>query len=268
MLVAGADIGTECVKAIVADGQGKVLGRAAVPTRGYFHDCYQEAMGVALAEAQAREAALDAVCVTGFGASCVPAATQAVTDSLCHARGAFHHLPQAMTLVDIGGRDPKLVRVDASGAVLSTRSVRKCAVGIGTFLMFAARHLDVHPTRLQDLASTAGSAARVGSYCSVLAEVDVIEMLRAGASAGEIALGCMASIAERILEMDRLEGPVRVSGGVCEYFPGVVKALSERSGLPAEIVPEPIMVGALGAALYALDAARGRKERADGQSAA
>jgi activator of 2-hydroxyglutaryl-CoA dehydratase len=61
---------------------------------------------------------------------------------------------------------------------------------------------------------------------------------------------------------------VRVSGGVCEYFPGVVQALAERSGLPAEIVPEPIMAGALGAALYALDAARGRKERADGQSAA
>ena len=86
--------------------------------------------------------------------------------------------------------------------------------------MFASRHLDVHPTRLMDLATSAERPARVGSYCSVLAEVEVIELLRNGATAGEIALGCMYSIADRIMEMDRLEGPVMVTGGVCEYFPG------------------------------------------------
>ena len=63
-----------------------------------------------------------------------------------------------MTLVDIGGRDPKLIHVDARGTVVGSRSVRKCAVGIGTFLMFASRHLDVHPTRLMDLASSAREA--------------------------------------------------------------------------------------------------------------
>jgi activator of 2-hydroxyglutaryl-CoA dehydratase len=161
-----------------------------------------------------------------------------------------------MTLVDIGGRDPKVIHVDEKGVVRSSRSVRKCAVGIGTFLMFASRHLDVHPTRLMDLATSAGKPAPVGSYCSVYAEVEVIELLRNGATAGEIALGCMYSIADRILEIDRLEGPVMVTGGVCEYFPGVVKALAERCALHVEIVTEPIMAGAFGAALYALDSAR------------
>jgi predicted CoA-substrate-specific enzyme activase len=257
MVVAGADVGTECVKAIVATGEGKVVGRAVVPTRGYFQDCFQEAMSNALGEAQAQVSDLKSLVVTGFGASCAAMATQTATETLCHARGAFHHLQKPMTLVDIGGRDPRMVRVDERGAVLSVKSVRKCAVGIGTFLMFTSRHLDVHPTRLMDLATTAGKPARVGSYCSVFAEVEVIELLRSGATAGEIALGAMYSVADRIMEMDRLEGPVMISGGVCEYFPGVVKALGERSGCPVEIIPEPIMAGALGAALYALDAARG-----------
>jgi activator of 2-hydroxyglutaryl-CoA dehydratase len=105
-----------------------------------------------------------------------------------------------------------------------------------------------------DLASSAEKPARVGSYCSVFAEVEVIELLRSGATAGEIALGCMYSIADRILEMDRLTSPVVITGGVCEYFPGVVKALAERSGLSVTVLPEPIMAGALGAALHALDA--------------
>jgi predicted CoA-substrate-specific enzyme activase len=253
MPVAGADVGTECVKAIVASDEGKILGRAAVPTRGYFQDCFDEAMSNALQEAQLTAPQLSSICLTGFGASCIPAATRTVTETLCHARGAYHHFGHAMTLVDIGGRDPKLIHVDENGSVSSSKSVRKCAVGIGTFLMFASRHLDVHPTRLMDLATSAEKPARVGSYCSVFAEVEVIELLRSGATAGEIALGCMVSIADRIMEMDRLTSPVLITGGVCEYFPGVVKALAERSGLSVEIVPEPIMAGALGAALYALD---------------
>jgi predicted CoA-substrate-specific enzyme activase len=256
MAVAGADIGTECVKAIVVDGGAKILGRAAVPTRGYFQDCFQEALANAAAEAQVAPSALEAVCATGFGASCAGEGRRTVTETLCHARGAFHHLGKAMTLVDIGGRDPKVVHVDGRGEVLESKSVRKCAVGIGTFLMFTARHLDVHPTRLMDLAATAQKPARVSSYCSVFGEVEVIERLRSGATAGEIALGAMYSVADRIMEMDHLSGPVLVTGGVCEYFPGVVKALAERSGLPVEVAPEPIMVGALGAALFALDAAR------------
>lgn len=262
MAVAGADVGTECVKAIVATDDGKIIGRAAVPTRGYFQDCFDEAIGNALQEAQLPASQLSSICLTGFGASAVPVATRTVTETLCHARGAYHHVRRAMTLVDIGGRDPKLIHVGEDGAVLSSKSVRKCAVGIGTFLMFAARHLDVHPTRLMDLATTAEKAARVGSYCSVFAEVEVIELLRSGATAGEIALGCMYSIADRILEMDRLTSPVLVTGGVCEYFPGVVKALAERTGLSVDVVPEPIMAGALGAALYALDVAGAERSTA------
>jgi (R)-2-hydroxyacyl-CoA dehydratese activating ATPase len=257
MVVAGADIGSECVKAVVADGEGKIHGRATVPTRGYFRECLREAMTIALAEAQVGPTQLAATYVTGFGASCAPEGSEHVTETLCHARGAFHHVGKAMTLVDIGGRDPKLMHLDERGAVVSSSSVRKCAVGIGTFLMFASRHLDVHPTRLMDLATTAEKPAHVGSYCSVFAEVEVIELLRVGATAGEIALGCMFSVADRIMEMDRLVSPVMVTGGVCEYFPGVVKALAQRSGLSVEVVPEPIMAGAYGAALFALDAVRG-----------
>jgi predicted CoA-substrate-specific enzyme activase len=256
MIVAGADLGTECVKTVVVSEVGKILGRAVVPTRGYFQDCFQEAMGNALAEAQATAGDLRGVGVTGFAAECAPLATQTITETLCHARGAYQRAARAMTLVDIGGRDPKVIHVDEKGQVLSSRSVRKCAVGIGTFLMFASRHLDVHPTRLMDLVASATKPAPVGSYCSVYAEVEVIELLRNGATAGEIALGCMYSIADRVLEIDRLKGPVMVTGGVCEYFPGVVKALGERSALTVEIVTEPIMAGAFGAALYALDSAR------------
>jgi activator of 2-hydroxyglutaryl-CoA dehydratase len=62
----------------------------------------------------------------------------------------------------------------------------------------------------------------------------------------------MHSIAERILEMGGFEPPVVVSGGVAEYFPGVLHALEALSGIPVRPVPEPMLAGALGAALKVL----------------
>lgn len=252
-VVAGVDAGTECVKVLLLDSTRSVVGRAVVPTRGYFQDCIQEAIGAALDDAKISGADLAAGCVTGFGARCSPLDARPVTETACHARGVFEHLRRATTLIDLGGRDPKVIHVDGSGRPTASSSVRKCGVGIGTFLMFTARHLDVHPTRLMDLASSAAKPARIGSYCSVFGEVDVIEQLRQGTAVGEIALGAMYSVAERILEVGGLTGPIAVSGGVCEYFPGVIDALHGLSGLEAEATPEPILCGALGAAHIAMD---------------
>ncbi len=253
LFVAGIDAGTECTKVVILRGDASVAGQSIVPTHGYFQDCIQEAMGNAMDEAGIAAGDLAGSCVTGFGASCAPMASLSVSETACHARGAIHHRPGPLTLIDIGGRDPHVIHVDAKGRVLASHSVRKCAVGIGTFLMFAARHLDVHPTRLMDLAAAADKPVQVGSYCSVFAEVDVIENLRNGATVEEIALGCMISVAERVIEIGALEPPLVATGGVCEYFTGVLTALQEGLGEEVAVLPEPITSAAVGAGLHALD---------------
>jgi len=250
--VAGIDAGTEAIKVVILDDASQ-RGMSIVQTRGYFQDGIHEALANALDEAKISATDLLASGVTGFGASCAPLASISLSETACHARAAFHRLGCAMTLIDIGGRHPQGMRIDATGRVLWSHSARKCAVGIGTFLMFTAHHLGVHPTRLTDLAGNASKPAPIGSYCSVFAEVDIIERLRNGSTVEEIALGSIQSIAERILEIGMLEPPIVATGGVCEYFPGVVAALAARTGLPVQVVPEPITTAAFGAALYALD---------------
>jgi activator of 2-hydroxyglutaryl-CoA dehydratase len=130
--------------------------------------------------------------------------------------------------------------------------VRRCAAGVGSFLIFTARHLDVAPTRLQELASAAERPAAVSSYCSVFSSTGILERLREGATREEIALGAMHSIAERIVELGGFEDPVYASGGVVEYFPGVVRALEDLSAKTVRVLPDPIFTGALGAALKVL----------------
>jgi predicted CoA-substrate-specific enzyme activase len=249
-IAAGVDVGTECVKAAIVSEDGLVIGRAVMPTRGYFQTCVYEVLAAALDDAQRKEEELAGLGATGFGMDCVPKATHTVTEAACHALGAFQHVQHAMTLVNIGGRDPHVITVDGEGRRTAARGARRCALGIGSFLMFTARHLDVSPTRLQELASAAHNGpARVSSYCSVFSASEVLERLREGASREEIALGCMHSIAERIIEIGGFEDPVVICGGVVEYFPGVLAALEAQSGVKVRTVPDPIFTAALGAAL-------------------
>ncbi len=251
-VVAAADVGTECVKAVVMEEGVGIRGRAIVPTSGYFQHRIEEALDQALDEAGISREDLAGLTATGFAAECVPDAVLIAGETACHAAGAWHHLQQEMSVIDIGGSDPKVVRIDAGGNILDTRLVRRCAIGIGTFLMFTARHLDVHPTKLQELAAEADAPAPIGSYCSVFSEVEILEQLRDGAKREDIAFGTMHSVAERIYEIGGLREPVVVTGGVAEYFPGVLKSLSDLTGFTVEAVPEPIMTGALGAALKSL----------------
>jgi predicted CoA-substrate-specific enzyme activase len=246
---AGVDVGTECIKAVILCDDGRMLGRAVVPTRGFFQACAYEALAAALDDAQRREADLLGIGATGFGMDCVPQATITTTESTAHALGAYHHLRHAMTLVNIGGRDPHVIAVSAEGHRVAARGARSCAIGVGSFLMFTARHLDVSATRLQELAAAADHPARVSSYCSVFSNTEVLERLREGATREQIALGTMHSIAERILEIGGFTDPVVVCGGVAEYFPGVLRALETLAGIKVSAVPEPIFTGALGAAL-------------------
>jgi predicted CoA-substrate-specific enzyme activase len=251
-LSAGLDVGTECVKAVVVDEDGRVLGRAVTPSRGYFQACAYEALAAACEEAQTDQSALDSIGATGFAMDCVDQATLRVGDAACHAFGAFQHLPHPMTLVDIGGRDPHVITVDDFGRRTEARGIRRCALGVGSFLTFAARHLDVPPTRLQDLAAAAERSVSVSSYCSVFSSTEVLERLREGATREEVALGCIQSIAERIAEIGGFHDPLYVCGGVIEFFPGLLTALESRAGVAVNIVPDPMYTAALGAAMMTL----------------
>ena len=253
MIFAGVDAGTECLKAVIVAADGQVLGRAAIQARGHFQACAREVLAAALDDAQRAESDLVGTGATGFALDCVPGATLRATDPACHARGAFQHFGAAMTLVDIGGRDPHVIAVDGAGRRVDSRSVRRCAIGVGSFLMFTARHLDVSATGLQALAAAAAQPARVSSYCSVFSTAEVLERLREGTPREDIALGSMWSIAERIAEMGGLHDPVVVCGGVAEYFPGVLRALESVAGFKVRTAPEPILTAALGAALKVLE---------------
>ena len=71
---------------------------------------------------------------TGYGRCNLSFVTKAMTEITCHARGASYLLPEAKTVLDIGGQDAKAMRIDDDGKVLDFVMNDKCAAGTGRFL--------------------------------------------------------------------------------------------------------------------------------------
>ena len=101
---------------------------------------------------------------TGYGRKNVPFASRTKTEISCHAKGSFFHFPQAHTLIDIGGQDSKIIKVDESGKRRSFKMNRKCAAGTGAFLEEIANRLEVRMEKLNELASKSDKNIQIGAY--------------------------------------------------------------------------------------------------------
>lgn len=197
-----------------------------------------------------------AKCVaTGYGRANVRFAQSAVTEITCHARGAREWYPQVRAIIDIGGQDTKVIRINARGKLVDYRMNAKCAAGTGTFLESIALKLGVPLRTLDDLALTSTGRTVVNSYCTVFAGTEIIERIKSGEPRQDIALGLFRSIATRVGEMvGARDGAVAATGGVVAHCRAMVKVLEEVLSTSVLLPPLPQQAGAYGAALLAREA--------------
>jgi predicted CoA-substrate-specific enzyme activase len=212
-------------------------------------------LGAALAAARAAETDLARTVATGYGRGNVSFADATLTEIHCHGLGAHHLVPGPITVVDIGGQDNKVIRLDAAGGRVDFRMNRKCAAGTGAFLEEIALRLDLPIGELDGLARAATGAVRLSSFCTVFAKTEILTHLRRGAKVSDIVKGAFASVVQRVIEMDPLDGRVVLTGGVAAHHPMIAAILAERIGREVVVPPFPQFTGALGAAI---GAARGQ----------
>ncbi|MCC7528170.1 MAG: ATPase [Candidatus Melainabacteria bacterium] len=252
--VLGLDIGSTTTKAVLIDWEQNICGQSVITSGGYFEDRAEMAMQEALADSGWEIADLAWITATGYGRLKAPRARQTLTELSCHARGAYYHVPRRMTVVDIGGQDNKIIAVDDNGRRGRSKMNRKCAAGTGAFIDNTAKQLGVELKDLESLALRGNESVEIGSFCTVFAATEIIEYLRRGDSKENIARAVIRAVALRVFEMGRFTGDVVFTGGVAEHIPLVAKELEALCNCPVIIPPHPQMAGALGAALYGLDA--------------
>ena len=130
----------------------------------------------------------------------------------------------------------------------------KCAAGTGRFLEMIARTLEIDMDELGPTALQSTEELEITSMCSVFAESEVISLIANNKEKPDIANGICRAIANKaysLLKRVGLEAEFMMTGGVAKN-PGVVRAVEDKIQNKLYICQEPEIVGATGAALYAL----------------
>ncbi len=252
---AGVDVGSTQTKAVVIDEHGRIAGRALTMTGANVTKAAEDAFAVALKDGDLREEEVEFVVGTGYGRYKVTFGNTQVTEISCHGRGAVHMFPATRTVVDMGGQDTKAIRVSARGEIVDFCMNDKCAAGTGRFLGAASAALEIPLEQLGDTALRGERPVKISTTCTVFAESEVLGWLGKGKKIEDILLGVHQSIAGRscgLLWRVGIEPEVTFTGGVAKNV-AMIRSLEAALGTKVNVSEESHYMGALGAALFAMD---------------
>ena len=248
----GIDVGSTASKCIMLKDGKEIVAKSLIHV-GAGTTGPQRAINAVLEEAGMKREDVSFVLATGYGRNSLEGfADHQMSELSCHAKGASFLFPEVRTVIDIGGQDVKVLRVE-NGAMTNFQMNDKCAAGTGRFLDVMARILEVDVNELGTLGAQSTKYVGISSTCTVFAESEVISQLSADTDKRDIINGIHMSVAGRVAGLAHRVGvqdQVVMTGGVAQNS-GVVKALEDQLGHKVHTSPLTQYVGALGAALFA-----------------
>ena len=255
MYFAGVDIGSTMTKVVILDET--IRARIIGPTGAEHRHLANRVMEEALNQANITFDQISYVVATGYGRINVPFADKQITEITCHAKGVTSLFPKVRLVIDIGGQDAKAIKI-ANDKVVGFVMNDKCAAGTGRFLEVIAEALGTKLNDMGPLSLKATKKVSISSTCTVFAEQEVVSRIADGVAIEDILAGLHDAIAGRVFRMAerlKVEPDVVLTGGVAKNI-GVVKAMESYVGLPISIPEEPLLTGALGAAILGRELTR------------
>lgn len=254
MLTLGIDIGSTACKCVILRDGTEIISKAIVPL-GTGTSGPQSVFEQALAQQNLVKADVDRILVTGYGRFTFEAADSQKSELSCHAKGVNFLFPSARTIVDIGGQDVKVLRVNAKGMLENFVMNDKCAAGTGKFLDVMARIINVSVAELGDIGLAATDEVSISNTCTVFAESEVISKLSTHVKIENLVAGIHRSVAKRVSALAFRNGivpDVAMSGGVA-LNKGLVALLGQELKSQILVHEDCQLAGALGAAVLAKD---------------
>ncbi|MHC5229245.1 acyl-CoA dehydratase activase [Enterococcus sp. LJL99] len=247
MRVIGLDSGSTTTKGVLFE-KGKLKSKKIVLTLG---DPKKAAETIFTALGRQEDTY---VVATGYGRRLLTA-DKVVTEITCHAKGAVFLHENIQYIVDIGGQDSKVIRIDKYNKVVDFKMNDKCAAGTGRFVEVLMRTLGEDLTRIDDFVAGA-TPIKINSMCTVFAESEVVSLIGKGAERADIALGVLHSIASRISnqlrQVNSTTGSIFFSGGL-SHSETLAELISMDSKMPVYYDKEfSQYAGAIGAAKIGL----------------
>jgi len=250
-LFAGIDVGTSFIKAVLIDANTEIIQHSVERSGADLQSSIESTFDILLSSASTERESVQHIIATGFGRKNVRFADEVKTEIACHSRGAFHYFSRRITVIDIGGQDTKVIKLDGEGKRTSFKMNRKCAAGTGTFLEEIAGKLQIEMDQMNELARKSENDLALSSFCTVFASSEILTRIREGENLEDMVKSAYESVARRVIEMDTLEGPVVMTGGVVAYNDIMLDVMKKYIHGEVLIPSEPQLSGAFGAALFA-----------------
>ena len=254
-LYAGIDSGSTSTDVVIIDRDKNIIAQSILPTGAGAAAGADRALDEALAQAGLSRSDINATVTTGYGRTAVGLGDQSITEITCHAKGAYFLDPSVRTIIDIGGQDSKVIRLDENGNVTNFVMNDKCAAGTGRFLELRARTLELSLDDMSRLGLEWKEDVTISSMCTVFAESEVVSLIAENRTPADIIHGLNRSVATKTCALCRRVGgeeSYMMTGGVSKNR-GVVTEIEKILGVKLHISDKAQLNGALGAALFALE---------------
>jgi len=251
---AGIDVGASYIKAVVIDENSEIVGSFIEKSGPDFQKSIASAFEGAINDANVSRNAIKHITATGYGRENVSFADSVKTEISSHAKGAYHYFPRNITIIDIGGQDTEIIKIDSKGKILNFKMNRKCAAGTGVFLEEIVYKLNIPIDEMNALAAKSVKDVSLGSFCTVFASTEILTRIKEGEKVEDMIKSAFESVAKRVIEMGTLEGDIVITGGVVAHNDMILKTLGKYVEKEVLTPPDPQLCGAVGAALFAKEA--------------
>ena len=199
-------------------------------------------------------------CATGYGESLLKTAFSldyGIVETMAHFMGARALNPKLSFVLDIGGQDMKAIWVN-NGTIRRIEINEACSSGCGSFIETFANQLGYAVEDFARMACFAAHPCDLGTRCTVFMNSKVKQAMREGARVEDIAAGFSYSVVKNCLykvlklkSVADLGSSIVVQGGTMRNH-SVVRALERMTGTDLTFSDIPELMGAYGAALYAM----------------
>ncbi len=253
----GIDVGSVTTKLAVIDKDGEYIDSVMLRTAGKPVNAVQQGMKMLLDQAKERYDILGCG-TTGSGrqlAGALSGADIIKNEITAHSVAASIIIPEVQTILEIGGQDSKII-ILRDGIVTDFAMNTVCAAGTGSFLDQQASRLNVPIQEFGPTALKSVSPARIAGRCGIFAESDLIHKQQLGYPVPDLLYGlCQALVRNYLSNLalgKEILPKVVFQGGVASNS-GMVKAFEEALGLEVFVPPNHQTMGAIGAALLAME---------------
>lgn len=238
-------------KVVIIDEDKKTRVKVIYHTGAEHRRLANKVMEEALKKGGVSFSEISYLVATGYGRISVPFADRQISELSCHTRGLSHFFPDVDYAIDIGGQDSKALKMN-KGKLVDFSMNDKCAAGTGRYLEIIANTLNLNIADLGRLSSKSTKKVSISSICTVFAQQEVVAHFSKGVPLEDIVAAIHDAIANRVSRMmKRLKSDPEVvlfTGGVAKNV-GVAKALGRNLGCKVLVPDEPMLTGAIGAAL-------------------